>query len=266
MENSDKIEQIRKQQEQKAKDNCPTTVLFYIATGRQSPRPVNPWYDAIKDLSGGANFHFKDFHRAVIFGMYPELKNACNYFDVSIKQAHQKKEKLSDEDITKIENDTINKYDLAGSYFIGQVTEEQQKRINVNLISAMDRYVNTEIKRFAPIVQVLAHALKNTLSGNEIIGHDFVNYFDFVDACTRDENRFLERKSIPPKDVSKTAEQIFDLQHKGVLDKDLKIINYIAFKESSLVKNLSYKGNEYNLSHNLMPQSNVERIKKEFVF
>ena len=266
MENSDRIEQIRKQQEQRAKDNCPTAVLFYIATGMRSPRPVNPWYDTIKELSGGANFHFRYFHRAVIFGMYPELRDACNYFDVSMKQAIQKKEKLSDDDVAKIENDTINKYDLAGSYFIAQSTEEQQKRINVNLISAMNRYVNTEIKQYAPAVQVLAQALKTTLPENENIGHDFVNYFEFVDICIRDENRFLKNKSIPSKDVTETAEKLFDLQHQGVLDKDFKITDYVAFKESSLVKTLSYKGKEYNVSQSLMPQSNLVNIKREFVF
>lgn len=266
MENIDRIARIREQQKQKIKDNCPTSVLFYIATGRQCPRSVNLWYDKIKELSGNANHHFKDFHRAVIFGMYPELRDACNYFNDLAVQAAERKVKLSDAEITKIENDTINKYNLAESYFIAEVTAEQQKRIDANLISAMDKYVNTEIKQYAPVVQVMAQALKNTLPKNEPVEHDFVNYFQLVDTCIRNEERFIRNKSIAPKNVSETAEQLFDMQHKGVLDEDFKINDYKTFKESPLLKNLSYKGKEYSVSHNLMPQSELVNIEREFCY
>ena len=44
------------------------------------------------------------------------------------------------------------------------------------------------------------------------------------------------------------------------------MVVYNASKKSDLVENLSYKGKEYNVSHNLIPQANLSKIKMVLVF
>ncbi|MBQ4472291.1 MAG: hypothetical protein II942_03520, partial [Alphaproteobacteria bacterium] len=67
--------------EKRYKENCPTNVLLYLATMRQCPVPVNPWYDVIKEYVQGANWHYPEFHQACVLGMFPELKDAAQYFN-----------------------------------------------------------------------------------------------------------------------------------------------------------------------------------------
>lgn len=55
-------------------------------------------------------------------------------------------------------------------------------------------------------------------------------------------------------------------KHKGILNEDFQIVDYNALKKSDLVENLSYKGKEYNVSHNLIPQANLSKIKMVWVF
>lgn len=135
MDNADEIKRVKEQQ---IKNNCPTSVLFYIATGRIAPMSVDPWYGQIKKLSGNADKNLPEFHKALIFGMYPELKEACNHFDVTVRKHLEKGEKLSAEILKEIEDNTVNKYNLPKSYFIGFIDAEQQKRVDANMKAALD--------------------------------------------------------------------------------------------------------------------------------
>ncbi|MBP5399550.1 MAG: hypothetical protein J6Y53_03950 [Alphaproteobacteria bacterium] len=133
------IDEIERIKEQQIKNNCPTAVLFYIVTGRMAPMSVDPWYGQIKKLTGNADRNLVEFHQALIYGMYPELKEACHYFNVSVKKRLEKGEKLSAQSLAQIENDTIGKYNLPKSYFIGHVDAQQQKRVDANMKSALDK-------------------------------------------------------------------------------------------------------------------------------
>ncbi len=266
MDVMEKIRQLRQRHKQNSKNSCPTAILLYIATERQCPKPVDPWYSQIKKLSRNANRHYADFHRAVIFGMYPELKGACDFFNASLNNALKSNEKLSDENLLQIEKNTIKKYNLPESYFIGSANKDQQQRIDVNLASAMNKYVNASIKELYPAVQVIAHALKDTLSANKTLEYDFVKHMKFVDMCLHYEENFYKNKSIPPQEISHTVEQLFDMKKKGLLDKDFQILDYEAFKESPLLKSLPYQGKKHNIVANLMPRSYIAKIKKQFTW
>lgn len=257
-----KILQLRQKKEQERKDNCPTSAILYIATGMRSHKTINPWYDRIKELADGATFHQYYFHSAVVYGMYPELENACKDFAQSMQEIYQSKENVSENEKEKIEKSIIKKYGLQNSYNIGTLTPEQQSRVDANKASAMKRYVDEETKKLNPTVQVLAQALRSTLPSSEPVEHKFVNYFNFIDIALGHEEYFKEVQSKYPKDKVGTINQIFELRQQGILDKDYKIVDYNAFKESSLVKSFSYQGQKYDITQNIMPQNMIANIRQ----
>ncbi len=130
---NNKIEELRnkiRKKQQEDENPCPTGILLYIATARQAFVEVNPWYNQVKKLAAGANRHHKEHHEAVIYGMYPELEDACKYFNKEMRAYFENHETCTKEDAQKIENNTIRKFNLKNKYSFLNPNEEQKKTDN----------------------------------------------------------------------------------------------------------------------------------------
>ena len=141
---------------QKGKDDtpCPTGVLLYLASGRHSPHEVQPWYGVIKEKTSKASYWELDKHQALIFGMYPELEPAVEYFS---KQLEEKcaKGRLSDESLIQTEKQTIEKFKLPQSFPVDvDLTPEQEK----NVAGRMACLKPKGIARKNPLMDYLAEA------------------------------------------------------------------------------------------------------------
>lgn len=260
-----KIAHMRNLINGKKEDKCPTAVLFYIANSRQCPDTysVEPWYSKIKSLSGNATKYYGDFHKAVIFGMYPELEDACKYFEKSINSAIKSDPKLSTKVMKKIEQDTIKNFNLPNQYSINTPTDAQQKQIDIQIAKIYSNFVDTEINSYNPATQALAKSLKhsqpkNVQSQSELLGH-----FHLLDMLSQNEEVFNRIKSKYPADVVHNTEQLYSLKHQGVVDDKYNIKDYKKFKQSSLVQNFVYEKQTYNLEKNLMSAAETLNLKAQ---
>ena len=259
--------------EKKHQDNCPTNVLLYISTIRQSRVPVNPWYDTIKGYVGGANWHYPEFHQACVFGMFPELEKPANFFDTiletritALKEAYEAKNEkvpqaMLDKTLEGAEKDTITQFHLPDTYFIGKLTGKQKQRIKQNIKPLMVRYVERGIQAYSPAIQVLAQATKSALPQNQPLDLEFLKYFDWINSCLKNPDRYEEFKSDVPQNIYPIVDSLLDLKQQGVINNKLQITNYDAFKESSLVTNFSYQKKSLNLKSHLMPKEKLSSLK-----
>ena len=250
---------IFKSKEQQYKDNCPTQVLLYLAAKRQSPHEVLPWYDKIKEYANGANFHYPEFHQAVVFGMFPELEEAAQYFNAVLG----KNVKGDRARCTQAEDEVMRALHLPDTYYIGKMTKEQKQRVAQRMSPIVKKFINQEISCLNPAIQVLALALMAIIPENKQTT-DFAHHFEFLNLCLESEKRFNEvGKRCVPKDIRRVATGIFYLKNQGVLDDNFRIVDYKAFKESPVVKKFCYKGKRYDLSKNLVSPSQAAKIRQQ---
>ena len=263
-----KLAHIRNLINGKKEDNCPTSMLFYIANSIQchDSDSVEPWYSKIKELSGGANKHFGDVHRAIIFGMYPELEDACKYFSDSMSAAREQSRNMSLETHRKIEQDTIKKFHLHDKYYIGQTTEAQKRQINANLSKVVTTHVNDEINSCNPATQLLAKSMRHAIPNDVASQMAFLSHFYRIDTCSKNEEAFNKFKSRYSSDTVHNTEELYKLKHQGIVDEEYNIKDYKAFKQSSLVQNFEYQGQTYNLEKHLMPEIEAKNLKKQFTW
>lgn len=80
MDIKDKIRSLKERLLKKNEKACPTPVLLYLAAQWNYHSSVSPWYEHIKELTGGVDKNSLEFQAAVITGMYPEIEPASKYF------------------------------------------------------------------------------------------------------------------------------------------------------------------------------------------
>ena len=260
--------------EKKYKDNCPTNVLLYLVTMRQCPVPVNPWYDKIKEYVDGANFHYPEFHRACILGMFPELEEPSKYFNEILnarlevaKQTHPADGEARARAIMAVliaaEKETIERFELPSTMFIGGLTRSQKRRVAENTRPLWDKLLENDIRAYCPAVQVLAQATKSALFSQQPVDSDFTDYFRWIHDCAEHSDRYPEFRPELDAGICHAVDALLDMKKQGIVSKDFRISNYKAFKESDLVKNFTYKGHTLDLTDHLMPQKDMLALKEE---
>lgn len=254
---------------------CPSPVLFTLAINYVYHSSVDPWYAQIKELSGGATFHNGEFHSAVIFGMFPELKEASQYYRQNVdKYIKENKPTLSKikiirdiqkrkfySGIKKIEMDTIKKYNLPMYYDIYNLSEEQRARIKANLISEENHLANKALALCSPVLQVLGQSLKSDVIHSPSDSDVFAQSMKDIQKRLDDgKENYQDRYSSEENEIVK---QIFKMQDMGILDKEFNIKNFSKFKTSYLVCNFPYKDKVYNLEKKIGLSNQNEKINTE---
>lgn len=247
---NNKIEELRgklKEKKQMDENPCPTGILFYLATGRQYFQEVNPWYNQIKQLAEGANRHDKEHHEAVIYGMYPELEEACKYFNEEFKAYFENHETCPEAEAHKIENNTIKKFNLKSKYSLLNPTEEQKKQIAINQEKAFNIEFNKNMQNKSPIVKMLGYGLKDNVSdiNNLVVDMSFLNTLLKQGPVWLKENA----SGFPEyAELFVMADKIFDLQKQGAISKNFEIKDFNKIKQSSLVQDMQYEGKSINIA------------------
>lgn len=263
--NSQKIKELRdsltKKDADKDSNPCPTNILLYIATGKQSFDSVDPWYGQIKKMSKDVNFHYGDFHKAAIYGMYPEIKPACEYFSNMLSEHFKKSEKISHDEAKQIEQKTINQFKLKSTYsFLDKKTKEQEQRVDMELKKATNEYVDSEFKRYSPVVQILGQALRQDAQDSFKLVSD-MRFLDLSLKLGKEEYAEISRQEYSScSEQFEMVDKAFNLQDKGVIDADLKVNDWNKFKQSDLVQGISYDGKKYNLAPKLMSPTEAQII------
>lgn len=256
-----KIEKLRgkiKQKGQMDENPCPTEILFYLASGRQAFKEVNPWYNQLKEQAEGANRHYSEHHEAIIYGMYPELEEACEYFNEEIKAYFENNGACTEEEAQKIENKTIKKFNLKSKYSLINPTEEQKKRIAVNQVKATNIEFAKNMDNKSPIVKMLGYGLKDSASDMGKLTYDMY-FLDF--ALTREPD-LLKGNA----DLCEMAEKIFDLQKQGAITENFCVNDFRKVKQSALVQDMHYEGKSLNLADKIRnPHINLDFSRKEMV-
>jgi len=244
---------------------CPTSVLLYLAVAYRYHSAVDPWYDRIQELSGGATFWHWQFQAAVIYGMFPELKEACQDFKQSIDayaKSHpfkkcgislidkaRKRQYIQGQE--EVEKDIIKKYNLPDSLDIYNLSDEQKKNIETNLIKESSNHINRELAECSPVVQLLAQALKDDVVTNPGSSTVFAEKMRTLQKRLNGQDNYLY--SFPElEDVTK---QIFEMRDNGILDERCNIMDFSAFRTSSLAKAFPYEGKTYNLESKINSQT-----------
>lgn len=263
---NNKIEELRsklKQKQQEDENPCPTGILFYIANARQAFSEVNPWYNQVKKLAKGANKHDKEHHEAVIYGMYPELEDACKYFNEEIKSYFENHEICTEEEALSIENKTIKKFNLKPTYSLLNPTEEQKKRMAINQEKATDIEFAKNMNTRSPIVKMLGYGLKNKVDDIEKLTK---NMF-LLDVTLKRGPEWVKENAQQFSDLSdlfEMTEKIFDLQKQGAISENFSVNNFSRVKQSALVQDMHYEGKSLNLSDTIQnPYINRSFSRKE---
>jgi len=251
---------------------CPTPVLLHLAIGYRYHSEVNPWYDRIQELSGGATFWYYKFQAAVIYGMYPELKEACEDFKQSI-DAYVKSHPLKKIGISlidkankrkqiqgwkQVEKEIMKKHNLPDSYDIYNLSDEQKNNIKTNLIREANNYIIRELDGCSPTVQLLAQALKDDVVTSPGSSTIFAEQMKTLQKRLEGKDNYSY--SFP--EVEDIAKQIFEMRDKGVLDEKFNIMDLSAFRTSNIAKTFPYKGKTYNLENKINSQTFL-KLKKE---
>lgn len=269
------LNRVRKKiAERNTQKPCPTPVLLYIAAKWNYHSEVEPWYGYIKKLTGGVDKNSLEFHSAVIYGMYPQLKQASLYFVEKAGKYLQEnrpndeewrkksvKRKVIDE-LKKIEQETLLKFGLSQTYDIYNLSEEQKDNIKHNLIQTENHLINKTLSNCSPVIQILASAVRNNAVA--IGGHHPLAFATSMEWMQNTLDRGKEKNQKPnysnytfPQERYEITKQIFEMQDDGILDEKFNIKDYTAFCKSRLVREFPYRGKIYDLSDQVkLPNQN----------
>jgi ribosomal protein S13 len=250
----------------KTKENqpCPTPVLMYLSIGYLYHSSVSPWYERIQELSEGANKWYDEFHAAVIYGMYPELKDASQYLKQSLKEyiknnkdtLERSRNKIIDvirqrktkKALQQIEQEVIQKFNLQNSYDIYNLSEEQIKRINKNIKQASNDHIEESLSQCSQVLQVLGRALKPEMSKTAVSAVHFADEIKDIEGYISGKYHITDFSS--HKEV---VNQILEMRDKGILDEKFNIKDFSKFNASKLVENFAYHGKYYDLRDKISP-------------
>lgn len=263
---NNRLESLReklKQKQQEDENPCPTGILFYLASGRQAFKEVNPWYNQLKEQAGGANRHYSEHHEAIIYGMYPELEEASEYFNKEIEAYIENHETCTEEDAQKIENNTIKKFNLKPTYSLINPTEEQKKRIAINQEKATNIEFGKNMDYKTPIVKMLGYGLKDNVDDIEKLTK---NMF-LLDVTLKRGPEWVKENAQQFSrydELFEMAEKIFDLQKQGAISENFSVNDFQKVKQSSLVLDMHYEGKSLNLADNVRnPHINMDFSKNK---
>ncbi len=262
----------------RAKMPCPLHTIFCIINQIQTDC-IEPWYEQIKQLADGANKWAPEMHKAVIFGMYPELEEASKEFYRKCKDIynelknnpHQDGEILSDY-LKKCSFKIGEQYGLnKNRYLFNEMSEEQTKRFmqrkDIEIKNMCKKQAEAMIDPLHIVMQGLCE--KVTPKDCEKLISDFA-IAEVVFTCAKANNYErieLRKKSIP--DAYSIYEQVKKSLEVANIKDCYQIIDHKNYKQfAQTLGNFKYNGKEYNLLDVVRPITqkrdkfgNIEEIR-----
>ena len=242
----------------RAKIPCSLYKIFCITNQIDCSESVEPWYGQIKQLADGADKWASGMHKAVIFGMYPELEEASKEFYRKYKDIcnefknnpHQDREILSDS-LKKCSFKIGEQYGLnKNRYLFNEMSEEQTKRVMQRKDIEIKNMYNESAEAMIDPLHIVMQGLCEKLTPEDCNG--LSSNFHFVEAffeCEKENN--LERMAIGqenfPESYSIYKQIKKSLEIAGIKD-CYQIIDYKNYKQfAQTLGNFKYKGKDYNL-------------------
>lgn len=248
----------------KAKMPCSLYKIFCITNHINCVENVEPWYGQIKKLADGADKWAYGLHRAVIYGMYPELEDASKEFYCRFKDICSEFEKRPNQDekrlIESVKSLSVQigkQYGLnENRYLFNEMTEEQAKRVQKRKDIERKIYYNEIAEAMTDPLHIIMQGLCEKLSPDDckkLVGH-FYNADKYLEW---DKDNNLEYLNLCQKKCSEAYsiyKQVKKCLEKAEIKDGLQIIdadNYAGFVQT--LGNFKYNGKEYNLLDTVKP-------------
>lgn len=243
--------------EVRAKRPCPLDTLFCIINQIQTDC-VEPWYGQIKELADGADKWASEMHKAVIFGMYPELEEASKehlrrYRDIHKKfknNPHKDKKHLS-ESLKKLSFQIGEEYDLnKNRYLFNEMTEEQAKRVEKRKDIEITNMCNDFAEAMSDPLHIVMQGLCQKLDSNDCkkLMEDFDNVQITFEHDKNNDLKSIEfcREEYPEAySIYKQIKNSLETAEIKDCHQTIDAKNYARFVQS--LGRFKYNGKEYNL-------------------
>lgn len=255
------------------KTSCPTETLLCIATGIKPNRDSTRWREQIQEQAGTTSDFFIDMNNAVIFGRYPELKAASDYFkDKIYKFRHQlgqenpaapitEIDKQLQSQMSEISQDTATRFSLKRQYsFTTPLNAEQEVQINNNLREAHKKSLDYCKENHLPETNIVHNALRSSIKDLNLASSvQLMENMEYLDGILRAGPEKLAKIQYTAQyaeyaELHNMAAKVFDMQKRGI-----DFSNPEAVKNSPEMQNISYKGKQYDLSTKISPDNNLSQ-------
>ena len=257
---------------------CPLHTIFCIINQIQTDC-VDPWYGQIKNLADGADKWASGMHKAVIFGMYPELEDASkewfhkydDLYNEFKNNPHNDKDNLTDS-LKKLSLQIGEQYGLnENKYLFNEMTEEQTKRVMQRKDIEIKNMCNESAEAMIDPLHIVMQGLCEKLTSEDCNG--LSSNFHLVEAffeCEKENN--LERMAIGqenfPESYSIYKQIKKSLEIAGIKD-CYQVIDNKNYKQfAQTLESFKYKGKDYNLLDVVRPITqkrdvfgNIEEIR-----
>lgn len=248
---------MRKIDDVRAKMPCPLHTIFCIINQIHTDC-VEPWYGQIKQLADGADKWASGMHKAVIFGMYPELEEPSKEFYRKYKDIynefennpHQDREILSDS-LKKCSFKIGEQYGLnKNRYLFNEMSEEQTKRVMQRKDIEIKKMCKKRAEAMIDPLHIVMQGLCEKLTPEDCNG--LSSNFDIVEVffeCEKEND--LKRMAIGkeefPESYSIYKQIKKSLEIAGIKDCNQVIDNKNYKQFAQTLESFKYKGKDYNL-------------------
>ena len=238
---------------------CPTEILLRMTAAKmtselQERKDVQLWQKQVWEQAGTSDQFFIDINNAVIFGRYPELEKATEYF----------KKENEQHPVAKALENTIKNFrygdDKAlqpGYSLADEPTAEQQKRIAERHKQARQKTLEFCYEDHRPETNVIHHALRSSIDLDDkssVRLMEDMRKLDFVLSKGAEE---LEKVQYTAgyedyAEVHDIAAKVFAMQKRGIDFSDAE-----AVRDAPEMQNITYRGKQYNLSNKIVSADKI---------
>lgn len=245
----------------RAKMPCPLHTMFCIINQIQTDC-VEPWYGQIKQLADGADKWNSGMHKAVIFGMYPELEKASKEWFSKYKDIYNEFEENPNKDKGVLSN-SLKKLSLQigeqyglneNRYLFNKMTEEQAKRVQERKEIEIKKMCKERAEEMIDPLHIVMQGLceKVTPKDCKKLMSDF-GIAEVAFKYANDHERMeLCKKKFP--DAYSIYEQVKKSLEVANIKDCYQMIDHKNYKQfAQTLGNFKYKGKEYNLLDAVRP-------------
>ena len=203
------------------------------------------------------------YQRDYVCGMYPEFEPALGEFFNKVYPDPDNKKVLPDNILKGYAHQTMLKFGLKSSYdFSKEPDVEQLARLNERIMPKQIKDMNN----FAPeVLREMGIALLKTSKDFRVV-HDFMDRFDVIKDVVSGE--IEEERAKNYTDIKGVPEglSMLELVDKGIIDKDLHIVDIEGLCQSKQIQNFEINGKKYNLAEAIRTSQNESFPKKRISF
>jgi len=241
----------------KAKMPCPLDTLFCIINQIQA-ECVEPWYGQIKKLADGADKWASGMHKAVVFGMYPELEEASkeylrrykNIYNEFENNPHKDSKYLLDS-LKKLSFQIGEEYNLnENRYVFNEMNEEQAKRVRERKDVEIKNMCNDSAEAMPDPLHIVMQGLCQKLDPKDCkkLMNDFelAKYtFKFNKENNLERIEFCREKFPEVYSIYMQVKGSLEVAEIKDCDQIIDARNYTKFVQT--LGSFKYNGKEYNL-------------------